>query len=158
MHIAYLADHLHHLPTLADWHHAEWGHIGVGKTVEGRAQRLRSHANHQRVPTILIAQEGDTLLGSASLIENDLKSHPHFTPWLASVYVAAGWRGRGIGRAIVRRVMTEAHSLGYEKLYLVTENAQGFYAKLGWRAQEEVRQSAEVMLTLMVYQLKEEKP
>lgn len=152
MHITYLADHLHHVPQLATWHHAQWGHIGTGNSVARRAVRLHGEANYQKVPTTVIAQEGDVLLGSASLIANDLHSHPHLTPWLASVYVTADRRRAGIGSALVQRIMAEARELGYEKLYLVTEDAQSFYAKLGWFIQEEVRQSADVTLALMVYQ------
>ena len=39
---------------------------------------------------------------------------------------------------LTRYVMTEAHALGFQDIYLYAETAQGFYERLGWRAVERV--------------------
>ena len=158
MQITYLANHPNHTPTLAEWHQAQWGYLRPSSTVTWRAQRLATRANYREIPTTFIAIDGDTLLGSASLIENDLSSHPHLTPWLSSVYVAGEYRKRGVGSALVLRVMAEARALGMAKLYLVTEDAQPLYAGLGWVEIEEVQQSATVTLSVMVYDFDVDNP
>ena len=71
--------------------------------------------------------------------------------WLASVYVAEPHRRRGIGGALVRRVMQEADSLGVETLYLITPDQQRFYAGLGWQAWMPVDYRGE-RVTIMTYQ------
>ena len=38
---------------------------------------------------MFVATCEQTVIGTASLIECDMETHPEWSPWLASVYVAA---------------------------------------------------------------------
>jgi N-acetylglutamate synthase-like GNAT family acetyltransferase len=51
---------------------------------------------------------------------------------LAGVFVAPQHRRKGIGAALVRRIMGGATSLHVSKLYLYTVDSTAFYANLGW--------------------------
>lgn len=53
---------------------------------------------------------------------------------LRSTAVAAGFRGRGIARALVDRVIAHAGGHGCHELYLLTENADGFFRRCGFAA------------------------
>jgi N-acetylglutamate synthase-like GNAT family acetyltransferase len=77
------------------------------------------------------------LLGSASLVAADLPSREDLSPWLASVYVDPPFRNRGIGGALVKRVVQEAEALGYPTIYLFTPDRAAFYANLGWQTVEQ---------------------
>ena len=92
----------------------------------------------QLVPTSFVAHDADRFLGTASLIVADLRIRPHYTPWLAAVWVEPDARRRGIGRAMVARVCAEAFAGGIDRvfLYCIPENT-GFYVSLGWRLVEE---------------------
>jgi len=133
--IEYLVDHPPFVPTLAQWHHAQWSYLAVGVTLEQWAAALREHGKHQ-VPTTVIAVANQALLGSASLIAHDMDTRMDLLPWMASVYVAPAYRRRGIGSALVKRIVEEARDLGYERLYLYTPDKEHFYARLGWVALE----------------------
>ncbi|MEM7530596.1 MAG: GNAT family N-acetyltransferase [Chloroflexota bacterium] len=148
MNIVYLADHPHHIPTVARWHHAAWGHLRHDDTLERRIKRLQGNMGHHEIPTVLIAIEGDAVLGSSSLIPHDMDTRLDLTPWLASVYTDEAHRGRGVGSAIVQRVMDEAKKLGVETLYLMTPDRQTFYERLGWVRVEDVEYLDE-MVTIM---------
>ncbi len=148
MHIVYLADHPQHIPTLAAWHHAQWGHLNPGDIEQARVERLRLHIGRPGIPTTLIALEDDVLLGSVSLVENDLSTHPHLTPFLASVYVAPAYRGQEIASALVSRMIDEARQIGAAQLYLITPDQQRLYARLGWSPLEQVHYRGE-WVTLM---------
>ncbi|CAN5855858.1 GNAT family N-acetyltransferase [soil metagenome] len=148
MHIAYLTEYPHYIPTLAAWHQAEWGHLNANSTAEARAERLQQQIGRTGIPTTLIAVEDDTLLGSASLVENDLNTHPQLMPFLASVYVAPAYRRRGIASALVRRIVDEARQLKLPRIYLITPNQQRLYANLGWTVLEQVHYRGE-LVTLM---------
>jgi len=148
MHIAYLVDYPQHLPTLAAWHYAEWGHLNSGDSAPGRIDRLRQHTGQPGIPTTLIALENDNVLGSASLVVNDLRTHPNLTPFLASVYVAPEYRRRGIASALVRQVMAAVQQLGIPTFYLITPDQQKLYARLGWKEQGYVEYRGE-WVTLM---------
>jgi len=58
------------------------------------------------------------------------------SPWLAGLYVAGPWRGRGIGTALVKAVEQKAIGLGIRKLYLYTPSAEVFYLRMAWLTRE----------------------
>ncbi len=136
MKIEYLADHADRIETLARWHHEEWQHLNPGDTVEQRKARMSEHLGRRRIPTTFVALEGDTLLGSACLLADDMHQYRDLTPWLASVFVAPEQRGRGVGSAVVRRVVEEARALDVKTLYLYTPDRESFYARMGWSIHE----------------------
>jgi predicted N-acetyltransferase YhbS len=132
MHIDYLADHMEFVPILADWHHQEWKE----STVEQTAAELRTHTQRRHVPTTLVAIENGLVIGSTSLLVADLEGWEHFTPWVASVFVAPAWRGRGIGKALVTRASEEANLLGIPTIYLFTASKENYYTRLGFQSVE----------------------
>jgi N-acetylglutamate synthase-like GNAT family acetyltransferase len=136
MKLEYLADHPEFLPKLAQWLHDEWGHLRPGSTLEGRLARLQSYSNRGGVPLTIVAHENGELMGSASLVRNDMETRPELTPWLAGVFVAPRHRRQGVGAELVRRVMAEAAAQRVSILYLYTVHSETFYANLGWLLQE----------------------
>ena len=136
MKIEYLADHPQSLPTLAQWQHGEWGHLRPGDSVEARMARLENYCQRGGIPLTVVAHENGELLGSASLIPHDMETRMELTPWLAGVFVAPEHRRRGIGAALVRRIMAEAAGQNVPILYLYTVHSETFYASLGWSLQE----------------------
>ena len=84
----------------------------------------------------VVAHENGEVRGSASLIPHDMDTRMELTPWLAGVFVAPEHRRRGIGAALVRRIMAEASRLNVPVLYLYTVHSETFYADLGWSLQE----------------------
>jgi GNAT superfamily N-acetyltransferase len=134
--IEYLADRREFIPTVARWHHAEWGNLRSGETVEDRTARVERECGHCQIPTTFIAVAGPQPLGSASLIEHDMATRPELSPWLSGVFVAPEHRRRGIGAALVERVVQEARALGIPCLYLYTSGSGALYLKLGWSVVE----------------------
>jgi len=131
--IAYLADHPEHIPELAARHHGQWSHLYPGETLADFEHHLRASAQRGAIPLTVVALVGSEPVGSASLIEHDLDSHPELSPWLANVHVAPPFRSRGIATALVRRIIEEAFVLGVQTIYLFTDRAPDFYCRLGWR-------------------------
>jgi GNAT superfamily N-acetyltransferase len=138
--IEYLADTPSLLPTLAEWHHREWSHFNPGETVAEHARRLRESARRDGCPLTVVALSGGELIGSASLVPHDMEIRRELTPWLAALYVAPAHRRRGVGSALVRRVVQEAARSGVPRLYLYTTSKENeiLYADLGWSVRERV--------------------
>lgn len=134
--IGYLADHQDFIPTLAKWHHQEWAYLRPDESIEARTTRLRGCCGHREIPTVVIAFMGDALFGSAMLVAHDMDTRMNLSPWLAGVFVSPERRGRGLGAALVHRVIKEARGLGIERLYLYTPGAEQFYARRGWLVEE----------------------
>lgn len=121
-----------HIAQLAAWHHRQWSYLDPDKTLEQRIEDLRGHLRGAAVPRTFVAID-DELLGSASLIEDDMDTHPELTPWLASVFVDPAQRQRGVGAALVKAAMAAAAQAGLNTLWLFTPDQERFYRQLGWR-------------------------
>jgi predicted N-acetyltransferase YhbS len=124
-----LADHPNLVETLAGWHWAAWGQPGA---LLHWIETLRGRVHRDRIPTTFVAMVGDEPIGSVSIVERDMSTHPDLGPWLAAVYVVPAFRGQAVGSELVRRAVWRAAELGADRVYLYTDDAQGFYERLGW--------------------------
>jgi N-acetylglutamate synthase-like GNAT family acetyltransferase len=152
MRIDHLAEHPDLVPTLALWVKGEWGHLPPHVAYEEYVSNFQRQTTYGRIPETFVAMEGDTLLGTASIIEYDMSTRMDLSPWMASVYVDPQFRNRGIGSALVRTVMQEAAELGLQRLYLITPDKVGFYGRLGWQVLETAGYRGETV-TIMVYEV-----
>ncbi|WP_460455726.1 GNAT family N-acetyltransferase [Arenimonas alkanexedens] len=136
MAIRFLADTPGHANTLAGWHHAQWQHLYEGWTLEHTCEELRDHATRRTRPTTLVALDGDRLLGSVSLVDEDAPElRDRGDAWLASLYVVPEARGTGLGKRLVQALVDFAAGQGVERLWLFTPDHADYYARLGWRPQ-----------------------
>jgi len=136
MTIEYLADHREFITTIAQWLHDEWGYLRPNETVDNRIARVERACGHRQIPTTLVAVDGDEPVGCASLIERDMLTRSELSPWLAGVFVPGEHRRRGIGAALVGRVVAEARLLGVPRRYLYTPGSGTLYLRLGWSVVE----------------------
>lgn len=95
------------------------------------------------LPTFVVAEAGDGIVGVAGLevcCDNAL---------LRSVAVADAWRSRGLGRALVSRVVSDAEARGIRAMYLLTTTAERYFPSFGFReitrdeVPEDIRATAE---------------
>ncbi|MCK6549896.1 GNAT family N-acetyltransferase [Myxococcota bacterium] len=122
-----------HAAILAPLHVREWRHLyPPGWTVDVAARELLAAPDARGLPRTLVAVDGDDVLGSVSLVADDLPTHPELGPWLASLFVVEAARGRGVGRALVAGIIEEARGLGLTELSLFTESAEGLFARFGF--------------------------
>lgn len=133
LHIDFLADCPEYLPALAGWLHGEWGHLYPGATLETRTRALENQMRRGEIPSTLVAHQNGIPMGTASLIASDLGTRPDMTPWLASVFVPAQCRKRGIAAQLVAAVSDAAGKLGFDRYYLWTDKEMAYYAKMGWK-------------------------
>jgi N-acetylglutamate synthase-like GNAT family acetyltransferase len=139
------------LEQLARWHQTEWEHLNPGKTLEDRLEKMQEYLEGKDVPRTFVCKDGDTVMGSAAIIESDMETRPELTPWMASVYVYKDFRKQGIGSALVKKIMEYAKSIGVQTLYLYTEDQEALYQKLGWE-----RISVDLYMGLQVVVMKTE--
>jgi GNAT superfamily N-acetyltransferase len=99
-------------------------------TIKGR---LAENMQDTPIPLALVAHDGSTFLGTASVIASDLDERPDLTPWVAAVWVEELARSHGIGAALVNAAARASFTLGYERAYLCARpRMTGFYERLGW--------------------------
>jgi phosphinothricin acetyltransferase len=102
------------------------------RTPEERRQWMA--ARPARHPVVVAVTEGQ-VIGWGSL--NSFNARPAYDHVVdLSVYVERGWRGRGVGRALLQHLLPLASRLGYHKMVLATFpfNASGvaLYERMGF--------------------------
>jgi predicted N-acetyltransferase YhbS len=130
--IDWLSAQMHSVGQLAAWHYDAFHHCVPDWSLSQAAAELAAH-RPQSVPSTLVAiSAADELLGSVSLLAEDPPGGAELGPWLASFYVRADQRGRGIGAALMQRARAEAHALGHAHLHLWTLEQSSYYERHGW--------------------------
>lgn len=74
----------------------------------------------------VVARDGHAIVGVAGL------EHYGSSALLRSVAVDDAWRGTGVGRLLVDRVLDKARALGVDDVYLLTTTAQDYFPKFGF--------------------------
>ncbi len=150
--LQHLVDRPECIPSIAQWYHDEWSYAHPGSTVEWRIAELKQRVTRNELPLTLVGIDGDDILGTYSLDLEDMDTHHHLSPWLASVFVNPNFRRRGIGTLLVQDAMERAKVLGIRRLYLFTPDQAHWYAKMGWGVLEETFFCAK-KVTVMVLDL-----
>jgi len=74
-----------------------------------------------------VALDGDAVVGTARALSDGVK-----TAYVADVAIAPAWRGRGLGRALVTRLLEHPALRRAQRIDLMTRDAGPFYAGLGF--------------------------
>ncbi|MCA1404782.1 GNAT family N-acetyltransferase [Ensifer sp. IC3342] len=99
---------------------------------------VRENLGRGAVPVAFVAHRGPTFMGTASVIASDMEERPHFTPWVAAVWVDPPFRRQGIGGTIVGHAARAAFAAGSDTTYLCAVPAKRpFYRRLGWSLHEQ---------------------
>lgn len=97
------------------------------------ATRLAENMSGTPIPFALVAHNGETFLGTSSVIASDLAERPQLTPWVAAVWVEKEARKHGVEAALVNRATEDCFALGMTPVYLCARAAMSeFYRRLGW--------------------------
>lgn len=132
--IALLRDHPHLIADIADCLHEEWQSLPPWSSKQAIAERFLGYTQTPDLPLSLVALTAvGILLGTASIKLHELSSHPDKTHWMGEVFVLKDQRNRGIGKALVRAVISQAQSMQLPALYLYTPDQQKLYAQFGWK-------------------------
>ena len=131
--IAYLADHLDTIPTLALWFRAQWPAYYSQQSQADVEHEFQSEAARGGLPLRFIAFESDELAGTIVLRKQAIDTLPEYQPGLGGLFVVESHRGHGIATELIRAGMDAARNHGFEILYTTTAEAGGILERLGWR-------------------------
>jgi predicted N-acetyltransferase YhbS len=128
-----LLDHPQHVAFVAQLvFHEFWADVPDGLSEAYLARAFGGRAEPGRVLRSLVALDGDAPVGCVHLIDHDDDTLPDLTPWLAAMVVVPSRRGQGIGSALVRALLADARTMGFERVWFGTDGP-GFYERLGAR-------------------------
>jgi GNAT superfamily N-acetyltransferase len=132
-----LLDRAEFIPLVAQWNWDEWGELLPERSAAEYADYLRREMRRDGIPIAYLALDDGLLVGTVSLLPDDLEIRPEITPWLAALYVVPGHRRRGLGRRLVAYAVEAARSFGVGTLYLYTPGQAAFYRPMQWELVEE---------------------
>jgi GNAT superfamily N-acetyltransferase len=135
--IRFLAEVPQHAPVLAAKHAQEWAHLYPEQEESQILTAFSAEAADGHLPLTLLAMDGETLMGSVSLIFGDLPSRPDLDPWLASLFVLHRFRGRGVAGFLIKSALEVFASTGFSTIYLFTENRVSLFRKYGFEYMED---------------------
>ncbi len=119
------------VPELVRWFESEWApYYGSDGPGVGTAERdIRNCCNRNALPLALVAlEDGDRLVGTASLKADSLGTHPQLTPWLAALVT----KSDGAEAALVQAIETEARRLGFDAVYTGMDEGSPVMLQFGW--------------------------
>ncbi|WP_105168594.1 GNAT family N-acetyltransferase [Pseudoalteromonas sp. T1lg23B] len=139
MDILFLADKVELKPLVAKWYFEQWGDIIDNASIALFEQQLDEYLNRDCMPLIVVALEGEQMIGVAQLKYREMSIYPDREHWLGGVFVAPKWRGQAVATALVDSVEQVAKSFGIKELFLQTEALEGgLYRRVGWQSLERV--------------------
>ncbi|HNB40214.1 MAG TPA: GNAT family N-acetyltransferase [Anaerolineales bacterium] len=131
--IDFLEDHLDTIPTLVKWFRNQWTEYYANSSDEAMQQDFLEDILRDRLPSRLVAFEGNELVGTIVLREGDAELSPEHHPELGGLYVAESHRGHGIGTELIKAGMKLAQDQGYSEISATTVKAAGILEGLGWK-------------------------
>lgn len=79
----------------------------------------------------VIIDDTQQIIAGTGVIDNDFHERKDLTPNLCALFVEETYRKQNIAKQLLDFARVEMRSLGFEKLYLVTD-LDDFYEKCGW--------------------------
>ncbi|CAM3719463.1 MULTISPECIES: GNAT family N-acetyltransferase [Pseudoalteromonas] len=126
-------------PVIAKWYFQQWGHLVEGSSVELFNNKLNDYLNRDSIPLVIMAVEGEDVLGVAHLRYHEMTIYPDKEHWVGGVYIDTKHRSKGVASALVNHLESVAVSLGVTDIHLQTEKLDGgLYKQLGWQPIEQV--------------------
>jgi N-acetylglutamate synthase-like GNAT family acetyltransferase len=101
-------------------------------------------SNRDQLPILMIALDNrnQNLVGTIGLEKSDVSAgnpYHNTTPWLASLYVKPEYRGEGIAKYMINKMLELSKQLNYTHAWLWTRTAPGLFEKLGFHLVEKVQ-------------------
>lgn len=128
MKIIKLADHPELREQAAIWFSDKWE-----IPVEAYRDSIQSSIEQpEGIPQwYVILNDTQQIIAGTGVIDNDFHERKDLTPNLCALFVEEAYRKQNIAKQLLDFARVEMKSLGFEKLYLVTE-LDDFYEKCGW--------------------------
>lgn len=90
----------------------------------------------QPLPHFYLLLEEEQIIGCYALITNDFISRHDLYPWFACLFVEPEFRGKELGKMMMKHALKEARNKGFDTIYLTTDH-QDYYEKYGWERLED---------------------
>lgn len=88
---------------------------------------------------ILLALDGEAIVGYCSLTEKDLLPEGDYGPFIGHLFIDEAYRGRGLAGVLLDQAWDYVRGRGHKGLYLIS-NQLGLYERYGFRLEKDLAQ------------------
>lgn len=129
------------LDKIINKHFNHWSQYSSRMQLELTREKFLGYASDDNIPFGIAMFEEDSLIGFLVFKETCLEKYPQYTPWISDVMIFDDYRGQGYGRKLIEEARKILIELGFEKVYLWTDQAPDFYKKIGFKYEHVVEKN-----------------
>lgn len=132
--IGLLADHRELIPGVGRIRWQEWGRVPQRTELAWWVDVTALESGRDKLPVTFVAIDaGGAAAGAVGLGRFDPDERRDRSPWVLGMVVRPDFRGRGVGRLLLRALSGWAGQRGFRQLWVATgDPATGFYEACGW--------------------------
>lgn len=90
---------------------------------------------------IALIDDENNIVGFCVFKIENLKKYPEIYPWLSDVMIIEKYRGKGYGKLLLNYGENILKKLGFDTIYVWTDQAPNFYKKLGFKYKQKVEKN-----------------
>ena len=90
---------------------------------------------------IALIDDENNIVGFCVFKIENLKKYPEIYPWLSDVMIIEKYRGNGYGKLLLNYGENILKKLGFDTIYVWTDQAPNFYKKLGFKYKQKVEKN-----------------
>lgn len=127
---------------IIDVHYNHWVNYNPKMIKENTIYKFTKIYTTDELPFgIALIDEEDNIVGFCVFKYENLKKYPEIFPWLSDVMIFEEYRGQGYGKKLLQFGEKILKELGYNTIYVWTDQAPDFYKKLGFTYKQEVEKN-----------------
>ena len=131
------------LNKIIDYHFNHWVQYSPLMEKEQTIYKFTQLYTKEEMPFGLALYDNNNLIGFCVLKKDNLKKYPDITPWLSDVFILKEYRNKGYGRILIQNALKILKDIGYNKVYVWTDQAPEFYQHLGFKYEMQVEKNEE---------------
>lgn len=130
------------LERIINKHYTHWKQFNPVLDLEETINKFKNQfTKEEGLPIGFACYNDNILVGFCTLQKNNLKKYPEICPWICSVMIFEEYRHQGYGTKMLQEIAKKAKELGYNKVYLWTDQAPEFYKKIGYTYLQQVEKN-----------------
>lgn len=127
---------------IIDIHYNYWIKFNPNMIKENTIYKFSELYTKEELPFgITLMDDLDNIVGFCVFKIENLKKYPEIFPWLSDVMIIEKYRGKGYGKLLLQHGEKILRDLGYDTIYVWTDQAPDFYKKLGFKYKQKIEKN-----------------
>ena len=129
------------LNMLINAHYGHWVKHNPKMKKEDTIHKFKDLYTTDNLPFGVALVDQNQIVGFCVFKIENLKKYPEIYPWLSDVMILPPFRGKGYGKSLLEYGQKTLKNLGYNTIYVWTDQAPDFYKKLGFQYKMQVEKN-----------------